>query len=250
MKLSNLISRMKGRLDAEENILPASAETLDPACAAVRAEFSPYLDGRTTGVEMAAIAQHLDACRPCAAEFSAWRSVQTALGRIGKAKAPARLQARLMGAIAIEKARGTHLSPVRRLAYSWRLMAPMALRLTGGFAAAIVLLGTSISFLDLSGAVLANDDDQAHLIAPQYIYSQVPPQPIETRHDVPILVEARVDTDGRVYDYRILEGPKDRAAVLQVEQNLLVSVFRPATVFGVPVKGHVMMTYAGVSVRG
>jgi hypothetical protein len=35
-----------------------------------------------------------------------------------------------------------------------------------------------------------------------------------------------------------------------VEQNLLTSVFRPATVFGVPVDGHVMLTYAGVSVRG
>jgi hypothetical protein len=36
----------------------------------------------------------------------------------------------------------------------------------------------------------------------------------------------------------------------QVEQNLLTSVFKPATVFGVPVDGHVMLTYTGVSVRG
>jgi hypothetical protein len=77
----------------------------------------------------------------------------------------------------------------------------------------------------------------------------VPPEPIETRHEAPILVDAKVDMRGRVYDYTILDGPSDAAVRLRVEQNLLSSVFRPATVFGVPVDGHVMLTYAGVSVR-
>jgi hypothetical protein len=53
-----------------------------------------------------------------------------------------------------------------------------------------------------------------------------------------------------VYDYTILDGPSDSAVRRQVEQNLLTSVFTPATVFGVPVDGHVMLTYTGVSVRG
>jgi hypothetical protein len=59
-----------------------------------------------------------------------------------------------------------------------------------------------------------------------------------------------VDTRGRVYDYTIVDGPRDQAVRLEVEQNLLSSVFTPATVFGVPVDGHVMVTYTGVSVRG
>jgi hypothetical protein len=37
---------------------------------------------------------------------------------------------------------------------------------------------------------------------------------------------------------------------IRVENNLLTSVFTPATVFGVPVRGHVVITYTGVSVRG
>ena len=64
------------------------------------------------------------------------------------------------------------------------------------------------------------------------------------------LIDAKVDTRGRVYDYTILDGPSDPTVRLQVEQNLLTSVFTPATVFGVPVDGHVMVTYTGVSVRG
>jgi anti-sigma factor RsiW len=221
------------------------------SCAEVREEFSTYLDGAATGVEMAAIADHLEGCGECAAEFQALRTVQTALGALGPAKAPARLQARLRAALAAEKAKGSHLPAVQRWMRAWQIsVAPLALRLSGGFAAAVVLLCGAISLIGLPTAVQANDDGMAHLVAPHYLYSYVPPQPIETRHDAPILVEAQVDTQGRVYDYAILSGPKDPSARLQVEQNLLASVFRPATVFGVPVPGHVVLTYTGISVKG
>jgi hypothetical protein len=53
-----------------------------------------------------------------------------------------------------------------------------------------------------------------------------------------------------VYDYSIVEGPSDERVKISVEQNLLASVFRPATVFGVPVRGHVVVTFTGVSVKG
>jgi hypothetical protein len=78
----------------------------------------------------------------------------------------------------------------------------------------------------------------------------VPPQPIPAPHDAPIIVEALVNEQGRVYDYTILDGPHDPKVQVRVEDNLLASVFRPATVFGSPVRGHVVLTYTGVSVRG
>jgi hypothetical protein len=53
-----------------------------------------------------------------------------------------------------------------------------------------------------------------------------------------------------VYDYQIVEGPQDPEIKLKVEENLLASVFKPATAFGVPVRGQVVVTYAGVVVRG
>ena len=85
---------------------------------------------------------------------------------------------------------------------------------------------------------------------PRYLYSEVPPQPIEVGREVPILILARIDDQGRVYDYSILSGPMEAHVERRVQANLLASVFQPATVFGLPVRGHVMMTYTGVSVRG
>lgn len=226
-------------------------EQRNDSCECVREDFSSYLDGAMTGAEMAVMAVHLDSCGECASEFAAWREIQRSLAELGPARPPMRLQERLRTAIADERERGTYLPWTRRFLAAWEVsIAPVALRVTGGLAAAIVLLGSLGWMFGAPITVQANDDEMAHLIAPHYLYSQVPPQPIETGREVPVLVEAMVDTRGRVYDYAIIEGPKDTSVQLRVEQNLLSSVFKPATVFGVPVRGHVVMTYTGVSVRG
>jgi hypothetical protein len=219
------------------------------SCSTVREEFSAYLDGAMSGVEMAAISAHMDQCAGCAEEFAAWRSVQSALGELGPAQPPARLQTRLRAAIAQERERGSYLAWPQWALHIWnRTLAPVALRASGGLAAALVLTA-SLGWV-FGAPIQANDDRLAHLVAPHYLYSQVPPQPIATGRDVPIVVEAMVDTQGRVYDYQILAGPSDRAVQVRVEDNLLASVFKPATVFGVPVRGHVVLTYMGLSVHG
>jgi hypothetical protein len=220
-------------------------------CAAVRSGFSGYLDGAVSGVEMAAISRHLRDCDDCAKDFNVWREVQRSLGELGPQLPPARLQARLRAAIAAERERGAHLPFFQRALLLWRSsIAPLALRLSGGFAVAVVLAGGLFWMFGAPVDVQANDDAMAHLVAPRYMYSQVPPEPINTKRDVPIVVDAMVDSSGRVYRYTILEGPTDNEVVVRVENNLLSSVFAPATVFGVPVRGHVVITYTGVSVRG
>ena len=226
-------------------------DAANAACLHVRASFDDYLDGTNTGVEMAAMAAHLDECTPCAREFDELRTVQEALTFVGHAQAPERLQQDLRNTLALERARGTHLPLRKQLALEWnRQLAPLAVRFAGGLSATILLLACAVSVLGLSNAVLADDDNMAHLVQPKYLYSQVPPAPVETRHDEPVIVDAMVDTHGRVYDYSIVAGPRDTDTSVQVERNLLTSVFQPATLFGVPVKGHVVVTFAGISVRG
>lgn len=221
------------------------------ACSDVRAAFSDYLDGQVSGVRMALLATHLDRCQACAQEFARWRTMQAALSALAPLHAPRNLQAQLRHALASERDRGTHLSLRERCVQSWRArVAPFAVQAVGGFSLALVLVAGLSWIFAAPLAVEANDDNQAHLIAPHYLYSQVPPQPIVTRNDAPVLVEAKVDTDGRVYDYNIIAGPSDPEVRVRIEENLLSSVFRPAMVFGEPVRGHVMLTYSGVSVHG
>ena len=229
----------------------SSAKPTSLPCESIRAEFPDYLDGAVSGVAMASIAEHLAGCMDCDEEFALLRTVQDSLADLGSAQPPAELQTQLLQAVAMERERGTHLSPASRFRLAWQSwLAPAALRVSGAFAAAILLLAGLGWMFAAPIAVQANDDNLAHLVAPHYLYSEVAPRPIPLDRDVPVLVDARVDTDGFVYDYTIVAGPTDPAVKLRVEENLLASVFKPATVFGVPVRGHVVMTYMGVSVRG
>lgn len=223
----------------------------DAACAQVQAGFSAYLDSAMSGVQMVAIHTHLESCDACSQEFAIWRAVQSSLGELGPAAMPARLQTQLRAAIAAERSRETYLPMHRQLLRAWQTtIAPAALRVAGGFAAAVVLVAGLGYLFAAPIAVQANDDRLANLAPPRYLYSQVPPQPIRVPHDEPILVEALVNEQGRVYDYNLIAGPQDEKVQLQVADNLLASVFKPASLFGVPVRGHVVLTYTGVSVHG
>ncbi|MFC6645389.1 anti-sigma factor family protein [Granulicella cerasi] len=229
------------------NVIPG----LGNRCDSVRADFSAYIDGRVSGRRMNTIAKHLDTCSGCAQEFRVMRSMQGLLAEMGRAEMPDDLQIRLRGALRAERERQTYLPVSARLLEQWkRTLAPMALRVAGGTAVAALLLGSLTWFFAGSLSVEANDDRQAHLQGPKYLYSSVPPDPIVTGNEAPVLVMAQVDESGRVYDYSIIAGPQDNGVRRQVEQNLLSSVFKPATVFGAPVRGRVMLTFTGVSVRG
>ncbi|HZL28973.1 MAG TPA: zf-HC2 domain-containing protein [Acidobacteriaceae bacterium] len=223
-------------------------------CLEVREEFSPYLDGDMSGTAMQSMAAHLGGCKDCAVEFAAWREIQSTLGSMGPAKAPAGLQARLRAALAEERERGTHLAWDRRLAAMWHAtLAPFAIHAATGTVAALLLIGgagATIAWFGAPSEVQANDEPLGAMTAPHYLYSEVPPQPIEFGREAPVLIEAKVDDQGRVYDYTILSGPTDKSVQRAVEANLLSSVFQPATIFGLPVAGHVVMTYTGVSVKG
>ena len=125
------------------------------------------------------------------------------------------------------------------------------MRFGAGRAAALLLGSGTTWFVGSALPVQANDDRLAHINPPQYLYSEVPPASIATSGPfVAVLVDAKVDARGHVYDYDLIEGPGDQQTRIRIESNLLSSVFKPATVFGVPVPGHVMMTYTALSVRG
>ena len=129
----------------------------------------------------------------------------------------------------------------------------MLMQVSAGLAGAVVLLGSIVMLLGVVAApqeVLANDEPLGAVTAPHYIYSAVPPGAIVTPHQVAIVVEASINSAGRVYDFTIVSGPQDQDVWNQVANQLMVSVFEPASAFGVPIRGRVIVTFSGISVRG
>jgi anti-sigma factor RsiW len=224
--------------------------SLPAQCGEVRAGFDGYLDGSIPGLEMQAISTHLECCVTCEEEFAALCAVQQSLAALGPAQPPVRLQAQLRQAIGAELAHGSHLSAAGRLGRAWSGWLGSATLRAGAAVAAAVLLAVGLGWMFAApiASVQANDDAQASLVAPHFLYSQVAPLPIDS--EAPVMVEAKIDTEGKVYDYIILAGPTGAAVRSHVEQNLLTSMFKPATLFGVPVRGRVVLTYTAVSARG
>jgi len=228
-------------------------------CEQIGARLSDYLDGAVSGQQMSEIVSHIDGhesvegCGACAGELKAWRATQDALTAVGPVKAPADLALRLRLAISHEKAR-RESRLMDRLSLAWdNGMRPALLQIASGLAASVLLLGSMLALMNMVGAppaVQADDEPLGAMTQPHYRYSTMGQDGVATPHDSPIVVEASIDTLGRVYDYTIVAGPRDATTEKQVANQLLNSVFEPASAFGVPIRGRVVLTYSGVLVRG
>ncbi len=222
-------------------------------CIKIQSSFSDYLDGVVSGKQMQSIAQHLETCDDCEREFAALRIMQQTLATLGSAKAPADLGMKLRLAISHEQA-ARESSWADSLSLKWdNAIRPMLVQVSAGFAGSVALVGGIMLLLGMVAApepVMANDEPLGAMTSPHYLYSATSPRAIVTDHDSAIIVEACVNAQGRVYDYNIVSGPEDSAVQTQVVDQLLLSIFEPARVFGSPVRGRVVLTFSGISVRG
>jgi hypothetical protein len=230
-----------------------------PSCSSVRARFAEYLDSRLTGREMQRVAKHLESCARCAADFEAERSMLRVLASLGpvsgEAREPADLLLRIRVAISQERAQ-RHRSKIEYWELAWRnTVGPFLLKLSAGFASAVLLLGTVglvVGMFAHPEHASAQDEPLGMATAPRFLYHSGATPEVDQIGTVngPVVVEAYVNGSGRVYDYRIVSGPTDQQTRAEVENLLLFSVFEPARFFGQPVRGLAVMSFSGVSVRG
>jgi anti-sigma factor RsiW len=221
-------------------------------CQKARSSFSAYLDGAVSGKQMQQIAGHLESCNDCSREFAAMRAMQRTLASLGPAKAPADLGLRLRLAISHEQAK-RNSSWFDILSLKWEnAVRPMLMQVSAGFAGAVLLVGSIgllLGIVAVPQPVMANDEPLGAMTAPHFLYSAVNSSSIVTDHDSMIVVEAYVNSQGRVYDYNIVSGPESQVVQNQIVNQLLMSVFEPASVFGAPVRGRVVLTFSGISVH-
>jgi len=224
-------------------------------CGPMQSKFSEYLDGRLTGREMQAIAAHIEACRNCAAEWTGLKKTQMALASLGPVPQPHDLMLRIRVAVSHDRARSR-----KSLLQTWKLawdntIGPFVLQATAGFASAVLLLGTVTVLVGMfTRPEMAHGADEplGMASAPHFLYVYGAVSSSDQVRDLaaPVVVEAYVNPEGEVYDYRIVSGPVDAKTRSQVENLLLWSHFEPARFFGRPVRGLAVLSFTGVSVRG
>jgi hypothetical protein len=224
-------------------------------CNQVQAGFTEYLDGRLSGREMQEIDAHLGGCAECALAWKSLRTLQFSLAELGPVPEPADLPLRIRVAVSRERARSR-----RSIFTAWELawkntLGPFLLQAGAGFASAVLLLGSVIALVTMFAqpqtADATPDEPLGNATAPRLLYfSNAQGDDATDALSGPMVVEAYVNDEGEVYDYRIVSGPNDATTRSQVEDLLLFSRFAPARFFGQPVRGLAVLSFAGISVRG
>lgn len=218
-------------------------------CMQAKSLFSAYLDGAITGKQMYSLDQHLRGCAKCSLEYEQLRRTQLLMSSVRKAKAPNDLSLQLRLAISREIARTK--KPVwgtlaLRLENGLRgFMVPA----TAGVFATIVIFGLLMGFIT---PVQADTSDVPLLIS-------TGPELQQTGFDVSLgsvnsdslVIEAYVDSNGRVQDYRILSDPdKLKDLPTEIKNMLIFTTFRPATWMGSPRPGTAVLSFSRISVKG
>lgn len=224
-------------------------------CDSIQPKFSEYLDGRLTGHEMQSIAAHIDDCQHCSHEWAGLKKTQMELASLGPVPQPEDLLLRIRVAVSQERARSRR-SLIERCKLTWdNTVGPFVLQAAAGFASAVLLLGTVTVLVGMfTRPEMAHgvDEPLGMATAPHFLYLSSAVSSNDQIRDgsAPVVVEAYINGEGEVYDYRIVSGPVDDKIRAQVENLLLWSHFEPARFFGQPVRGLAVLSFSGVSVRG
>src|SRR5271166_1341145 len=207
-------------------------------CAEYKRLFSPYLDGHVSGAEMFALQNHMQGCASCAREYAeVQRTLQlvVALNK-AKAKAPADLPLRLRLAISRESKQARRRRFEGAMVRLSNALNAFMVPATAGVLSAVLTFGLLLGFFALPQQLQASSSDVPLMlyIAPQ-LEQSVFGTSLGSMGDDSVVIEAYVDANGRVQDYRILsQSPDAKAALPQVKNLLIFTTFRPALSMGVP----------------
>jgi len=227
-----------------------STKKMTLRCLQAKRLFSPYLDGAVTGTEMLALQDHFADCVACNSEYQSLRETQRLLMNVRRPKAPSDLGLRLRLAISREAAQAKRPPFEGLLVRLENAVRAHMVPAMAGFVTAFVLFGIAMVYFVAPSTLQANNDVPLVMVntAPQLEQSAFG---MDTINADSLVIEAYVDANGRVQDYRILSDPAVSKDVLPaVKQMLIFTTFRPALSMGRPTASRAVLSFSRISVKG
>jgi hypothetical protein len=216
-------------------------------CGQARRQFSSYLDGAVNGVEMRKISIHLEQCSDCRRDYTQLETTRLLVSSLGGKQPPADLALRIRVSLSTESSRNWNqviTGHTLALQHAFRsFMLPAA----AGVLTAAFFFATLIGFF-VTPRVSA-DDVPTMLYTPPRLESSTYPGS-ELNLDSPILIETYIDANGKVENYRIIDGRDDEQIREQLNRALLFTIFAPAQSFGRPVPGKAVISFSHINVGG
>jgi hypothetical protein len=215
-------------------------------CGEVQERLSAHLDHALEQGERREVESHVHTCAACEHRLASIRKTQHLLMGLGRRQAPADLALRIKVAVSNRR----DMTWQRRLqGYAVRMenaFNSFMLPATAGLVTAVIFFGLFVGFFVQPPSVSAANDVPTLLYTPPRLqYSSIE----QVGVDQPVIVEAFVNAQGRVEDYNIISGNDSEGVRKQLDRALLFAVFEPATAFGAPASGRVVISFTNVEVR-
>lgn len=232
--------------------MKGTGEMLGMQCPQAKRLLSPYLDGAMTGAEMLALQDHLSECQACQREYQALRRTQQLLMNMGKPKVPADLGLKLRLAISREAAAARRAPFEGLMVRLENALEAFMVPVTAGFLSAVIIFGIAMVYFVAPSTLHADNDVPLVMIntAPELQQSAFG-LTMDSIDADSLVIEAYVDANGRVQDYRILSDSANSKQVLpEVKRMLIFTTFRPALSMGRPTPSRAVLSFSKISVRG
>ena len=219
-------------------------------CGQTKSLFSPYLDGAVTGTQMQAVSRHLEGCESCQKQYVSLRQTQQLLNKVGRRKVPADVGLKLRVALSQEIARSRRPVLANVFVRLGNAIQSMMVPATAGLASAVLVFGVLMGFMAVP--LQAGNPDVPLVVGTDPQVQQLNfGATLDSIHEGSLVIEADVDSQGRVQDYRILSDEGSSPELLpQVKNMLIFTTFRPATAFGRPTTGRAILSFSKISVKG
>jgi len=219
-------------------------------CTKARSLLSLHLDGELDRVQSRKIEEHINACSRCHSEFVSLRGASLLVARVGRKKAPEDLALRLRLAMSREAAQH-RVSPLERIRFRFEhVFDAFMVPATAGLVSAVVFFGLLIGFFTLPA-----DKNDVPVSTVFYTPPELAISPFGLTENVSsdsVVIEAYIDSNGRVQDYRVLSSPDGKFSDVdpRIKNMLIFTVFRPATSYGRPTAGKAVLSFSEINVKG
>jgi anti-sigma factor RsiW len=218
-------------------------------CSEARQLLSPMMDFMLSERQERRASFHLSQCAACREQFAELRRTRRLVSTLPSRQLPTDLMVQLRAALSQHMAT-RRMSRWDSLLVRWEnALNAFMFPATAGLVSAILIFGLLLGVLVPAHLPNANDVVPSALYTPPEMTAA--PFGLESGSSSDgVLVEALIDPQGRVQDYRVLSAPGLTELTPQMKNALIFTQFRPATSFGMPTSGRVVISFSNISVGG
>ena len=213
------------------------------SCSEIRSYFSDYIDNACEAPTIRSIRYHLAHCIPCTEELDRTRALQGMLRSLPRRQVPSGLALRLR----VQMSRGLHRNALQRIAVRLEnIFRPVWLPSLAGLVVAVVCIGLMMA----QGVPRSSNipDVPLGFVTPPRIQELAPMN--FDMGDGPLVLVTYVNSRGEVTSYKVISGQHSPQLLRNLDRMMYFSLFRPATTFGRPTNGQVVLSLRHIVVRG